>query len=236
MLKIIGITSSEENVNEPLEYTLPKSYVQAIENAGGLPVVLPPIENVEMIREYLEHIDGLLLTGGVDVDPLLFGYEPVPEMGRIDPYRDFFEMHLAKAALEKGMPILGICRGCQLLNIAAGGTVIQDIPSALGRDKVIKHSQTAPRWYATHTVEFTAGSKLERVFGTRNLSINSYHHQAIKDPAPGFTVTALAKDGVVEAIEKEDHPFLIGVQWHPELMFQRNPIFTNLFKSFVEAC
>lgn len=235
-MKIIGITSSQENVNEPLQYTLPKSYVQAIENVSGLPMILPPIDNTEMIKEYLQHIDGLLLTGGVDVDPLLFGDEPTFDMGRIDPNRDFFELHLTKAALEKGLPILGICRGCQMLNIAAGGTIIQDIPSVLGRDKVIKHSQLAPRWYPTHTVEFTAGSKLEQIFGTRNLSINSYHHQAIKEPAPGFTVTALAKDGVVEAIEQMEHRFLIGVQWHPELMFQKNTIFTNLFKSFVESC
>ena len=237
MRKLIGITSSEENTNDPLEFTLPKAYVQAIENAGGLPIILPIIDgDKELIYEMVEHIDGLLLTGGVDVDPLLFGNEPHPDLGRIDPYRDFFEMHLAEAALKKELPILGICRGCQLLNVAAGGTIVQDIPAEYGKDKVIKHAQVAPRWYATHTVQFNTGSRLAQIFGSEELVINSYHHQSVKEPAAGFQATAFAKDGIIEGIEKDNHRFTIGVQWHPEQMFQRNPVFTKLFKSFVDAC
>lgn len=237
MRKVIGITSSQENANEPSEFTSPKSYSKAIEHAGGLPILLPIIdENVELIEEMLEHVDGLLLTGGVDVDPLLFGEQPHRELGRIDPGRDYFELHLAKAAMKKGIPILGICRGCQILNVAAGGTIIQDIPEVLGKQNVIKHQQSAPRWYPTHTARLVEGTKLASIFGEKEISINSYHHQSVNQPAPGFVVSAQATDGVIEAIEFADHPFTIGVQWHPELMWYRCPIFSKLFDRFVASC
>ncbi|AZR72319.1 hypothetical protein BBF96_02270 [Anoxybacter fermentans] len=237
MRKVIGITSSQQTVNDPLEFTLPKLYVRAIENVGGLPLILPIIDkDVALIAEMVERVDGILLTGGVDVDPMLFGEEPHTEMGRIDPERDFFELHLAKIALEKNLPILGICRGCQVLNVAAGGTIVQDIPSFYGKDKVHKHKQTAPRWYPTHSVEIVKGSKLEAIFKTNKITVNSYHHQSVKEPAPGFIVSAKAKDGIIEAIEGIEYKYALGIQWHPELMWQKYPQFKNLFQSFIDAC
>jgi putative glutamine amidotransferase len=237
MRKVIGITSSQENANEPSELISPKSYSKAIEHAGGLPIILPVIEDsVDVIEEMVEHIDGLLLTGGVDVDPLLFGEQPHRKMGRIDPGRDFFELHLVKAALKKGIPILGICRGCQILNVAAGGTVIQDIPHVLGKNNVIKHEQAAPRWYPTHIAKLVEGTKLASIFAESEITVNSYHHQAVNQPGSDFVVAAKAPDGVIEAIELPGHPFAIGVQWHPELMWSRCPIFSKLFEKFVASC
>lgn len=238
MRKLIGITSSQEAAKfYPIEFTLPKLYVRAIEKAGGLPVILPIIEDdPELIREMVERVDGIVLSGGVDVDPLLFGEEPHHDLGRIDPARDFFEMHVAKVALELNKPILGICRGCQMINVVAGGTVIQDIPSAVGVEKVIKHAQNAPRWYVTHTAEIIPGTKLADIFESAELKINSFHHQSVDLPAPGFIVSAKAKDGVIEGIESMNHDYAIGVQWHPELLWEKYPIFTKLFKSLVDAC
>ncbi len=184
----------------------------------------------------VEIVDGILLTGGVDLDPMLFNEEPRPDLGRLDPYRDFFEFHLTEIALKKDIPILGICRGCQILNVVAGGTVIQDITTTFGKENILKHQQRAPRWYPTHSVEIKEGSKLEKIFGCNELKVNSFHHQAIKEPGPGFIASAHAKDGVIEAIEGIDYHYAVGVQWHPELMWEHYSLFVKLFRSLIEFC
>ncbi len=236
-MKVIGITISQEEGDHPRLFTLPKLYAKAIEYADGVPILLPIVEKkLDLISKYLKIVDGILLTGGVDVDPLLFNEEPHPELGRIDPYRDFFELHLARKALEKDIPILGICRGCQLLNVAAGGSLIQDIYANYQNDCLIKHQQKAPRWHPTHTIEIKKGSKLEKIFGCAELSVNSFHHQAVKEAGVGFVASAHAKDGVIEAIEGIEYRYAVGVQWHPELMWEHNSLFFELFKSFVEKC
>ncbi len=190
----------------------------------------------------IESIDGLILTGGEDIDPLKwFGEEPVPATGGIVPVRDFFDIHLVRAAVARGIPVLGICRGEQVINVAFGGTLYQDIPSQAKSKNPVKHRQSAPREYGTHSISVKKDSRLYEILGadvagSGKLSVNSYHHQAVKDVAPGFVVSAYAKDGIVEAIEMKNDPHVIGVQFHPEGLISAGddtflPLFLNLVKA-----
>ena len=237
---MIGITSGtriEASASlrdyEELCY-ISRDYIRAIEEAGGLPVIIPVHEDRELSREYLRVVDGLLLAGGVDLSPHFFGEEPHPKLGSVDIERDEVEMELARLALELDMPILAICRGIQVLNVAAGGTLYQDI-SQLDRT-VLKHRQSAVGWYGSHSIEIVEGTLLHRIVGKTRIRVNSFHHQAVKDPAKGFRVSATAPDGVIEAIESERHRFVLGVQFHPEEMWRRSPEAAALFKAFVAAC
>lgn len=230
MIPVIGITSSYDRVTG--RTFLSRHYVQAVEAAGGLPVILPCLLTEKHSEPILKSIDGLLLSGGVDVDPILYGEEPLPTMGDICPQRDRFELSLTKQALEEDMPIFGICRGIQLLNIAAGGNVLQDIGSAIKNP--LKHDQSGPRWYGTHTIKTLPGSRLSSILGEKTL-VNSFHHQSVDRVADGFKATAWSADGIVEGIESQVHKFVLGVQCHPECMWDRDENILNIFKAFVQA-
>ena len=169
---------------------------------------------------------------GVDIDPLHWGEEPLRQMGRIDPSRDASELALASRALSGGTPVLGICGGVQMLAVAGGGSLWQDLPSQVPGS--LKHDQNAPRWYPTHTARLVPGSQLASWFGGE-VRVNSYHHQAVRDVPPAFVVTASAPDGVIEALEHQSHPFAVGVQWHPETMWNHDQNFDQLFRAFVQA-
>lgn len=246
---VIGVTAGAPppgvmRLHEPIAACyLPASYINAIRQAGARPVILPPSH---MAREcdralgeladplwVLERVDGILLSGGPDPDPWWFGEEPRPGQGRIDPERDAWEIVLARAALEAGMPVLGICRGVQVMAVAAGGALYQDISE--GFPAALKHMQEAPRWFPSHGVEVAQGTKLASVIGAGACRVNSFHHQAIRDPGQGFVVSARAPDGVIEAIESRNQPFALGVQWHPEAMCKRDSRARALFASLVEA-
>jgi putative glutamine amidotransferase len=164
-------------------------------------------------------IDGLLLSGGSDLDPSYYGEEPLPELGTTIPERDAFEVAILEHALERGMPVFGICRGLQVLNVALGGTLYQDLTSQLG-DGSIAHRQQMPKWQWTHEVEVKGGSEIARIMESAELRVNSYHHQAIKDLAGGLVAVAYASDGVIEAAESPNlsKHWLVGVQWHAEAM------------------
>lgn len=231
MIPVIGITGSYDR--DSGRTFLSRYYIQAVEAAGGLPLVIPPILSEAHADKILSFIDGLLLSGGVDVDPLIFGEEPLPAMGDICPRRDQLELSLTRRALAMDMPIFGICRGVQVLNIAAGGGVIQDIGSAI--QGAFKHDQLAPRWYGTHTVHTMPGSKLASVLGGA-IVVNTFHHQAVGRVAEDFEMTAWSLDGVVEGIESKKHRFAVGVQCHPECMWDQNPRILALFQAFIEAC
>jgi putative glutamine amidotransferase len=207
-------------------------YVESVTRAGAEPLVL---SNGDDPRAVLNRVDGLLLTGGLDVDPALYGEAPHPTTEPA-PERDRFEVPLSKAAVERGVPVLAICRGVQVLNVAAGGTLVQDIPSAVRSD--LAHSVDVPKDKIAHEVRVTAGSRLAAALGPGTpldtCSVNSRHHQAIGRIAPQFVMSAVSPDGVIEAIERPDAPFCLGVQWHPE-NFWRTGEFAGLFDAFVAA-
>lgn len=225
MRPLIGITTSTTPDTE--RYYQWKDYVEAVEAAGGIPFLIPPLKYEENIESLLDHIHGLLLSGGPDIDPKYYGDEPTG-VRRIDPEKDFLEINLARAALKRDIPILGICRGCQVLNVAAHGTLHQHVQG-------LKHFQHAPPDYPTHTIVVEKGTRLFRILRESELRVNSFHHQAIKDLAPGFLVSARAPDGVIEGIESPNHRFVIGVQFHIEYLWSSNPSFKRIFIDFVES-
>jgi len=204
-------------------------YVTSLERAGAHVRILDAAKDV--LPDALDECDGLLLTGGVDVDPLVYGETPHPTV-ETDAIRDDYELALAKLAIERDLPLLAICRGVQVLNVAAGGTLIQDLPSQ--HPSATPHSITEPRNAIAHDVAITNGTCLSMLLGAPSLSVNSRHHQAVKDTAPGFVVSAISPDGVVEAIERPASTFCVGVQWHPE-NFWATGQFVGLFQGLVRA-
>jgi putative glutamine amidotransferase len=209
-------------------------YIASIERAGGRARIL---ETSESPRKVVEEIDGLLLTGGGDVDPVFYGEERHPALEDAEPGRDEFEIDLARRAVSTDLPVLAICRGAQVLNVAAGGTLVQDIPTMV--DSAYSHTIREPRNAHAHDVSVSAGSRLERALGgavdsAHTCRVNSRHHQSVGQLGGGLVATAVAPDGVIEGIEKSDAAFCVGVQWHPE-NFCRTGEFSPLFETFVKA-
>lgn len=207
-------------------------YVESVKRAGGEPVLLDRREDP---GRSLDRIDALLLTGGLDVDPVLYGETPHPTT-QPDRPRDEYEIPLSRAAVARDVPIFAICRGVQVLNVAAGGTLIQDIPSSVTTE--LSHSIDLPKDHMAHAVRVTPGTRLAASLGAAapldSCAVNSRHHQAVGRVAPSFAVSALSDDGVVEAIERPESAFCVGVQWHPE-NFWRTGEFAGLFAAFVAA-
>lgn len=208
-----------------------RNYSAATALAGGLPSMAAILEP-ELAPAYAEQYNGLILSGGADVDPVEFGQQPNPNLGMVDVRRDKFEIALYHAFIEAGKPILGICRGLQVINVAAGGTLHQHIGDIAG---TWQHSQQAIDGTPFHEVSLTPGSRLAEGFGTERIRTNTYHHQSIDQVAPGYDVTAVAGDGIIEAIESQSGPFVLGVQWHPEMSFQMHPEHHVPFKLFLDA-
>ncbi len=236
MKPVIGITPSLQDESVMLHRDL----THAVFKAGGIPVILPyPRFHAHGPRQYdieglTERVDGLLLSGGGDIDPTLFGEEPLPGLGQITPDRDRMEIELIQHFMEKDLPVFAICRGCQILNIAAGGTMFQDLYRQ--RRRLLQHFQHAPRHHASHFITIQTNTLLHTITGLDVYKVNSFHHQAVKDPAPDFIASATSRDGVIEAVESRRHRFVLGVQWHPENMTETDEMAQNLFEKFVEAC
>lgn len=231
---VIGITLDSEDPGGYSSfpwYALRQNYCGAVAEAGGLPMALP--HEPELAEAYLARIDGLVVTGGAfDVDPALFGAGTRHATVKLKTRRTQFELAVLRGALERGMPILGICGGQQLLNVVLGGTLIQHIPDEIA--DCLAHEQSNPRDEPGHEVELVAGSRLAAIAGTSRIAVNSSHHQAVKQVAPGCIADAIAPDGVVEGIEDPRRRFCIGVQWHPE--FTLSPADAALYRAFIEAC
>ena len=215
-------------------YEIPQAYLDAILTAGGLPILLPTSLPLTALPELVNRFDGFVLSGGGDVDPALYGGHLDATVHSIDPERDAFECALIPLVLQADKPLLAICRGAQILNVALGGSLYEDIPSAL--PAALRHDwyPNIPRDYLAHTVEIEQGSRLAEILGTRKLRTNSLHHQAIRQPAPALEVVARAEDDVIEAVELPGKRFAIGVQWHPECL-PEEPAMQRLFSEFVNA-
>lgn len=230
---MIGVSGSLEQ-DESKQYIV-RAYMTSLLKAGAIPVLLSVDMDEKQIAICFNHMDGLLLSGGNDVDPLLFGESPASGLDHVNPIRDKLEMILIAEAYRRQMPILAICRGLQSLNVALGGTLYQDLPTqytAPDGSRAILHSQTSPSRYASHMIELDPQSPLRDVFKQETIGVNSFHHQAIKGLATKLTVCARAADGVIEAVYDREQPFVYGVQWHPERMKEGAP----LFGAFSAAC
>ena len=232
----IGITASQ--TREPalgrLFNSVSLSYARGVLEAGGLPVILPVLPGTEAAQ--LEHLDGVLLSGGVDVDPEHFGADHEAGLGEVDPERDAFELELYRLTRERQIPVLAVCRGFQLVNVAEGGTLHQHLPGTTGI--WADHAQTAKPPVLSHRVRIAGGSRLANAleaagFGPETLRVNSYHHQGIRDVAPGLTVNAWAPDGLVEGLEGAE---VLALQWHPELLFETHAEHRLPFEMLVHMC
>ncbi|CAM2941773.1 gamma-glutamyl-gamma-aminobutyrate hydrolase family protein [Hathewaya histolytica] len=205
-------------------------YVQAVINAGGIPFIIPFSKDKSLVEITVEHIDGLILSGGHDVFPLNYNEEPDQKLGEVFPERDEFDFALVAAAKKKQIPVFGICRGFQIINVAHGGTLYQDLSSR--EKKCIKHSQGHSPSLGTHSVKVEKDSMLASILGT-DIRTNSFHHQIIKDVAPSLKAVAYASDGVVEAIESSAGEPIFGTQWHPEMMAATESSMLDLFKHII---
>lgn len=230
---LIGITAG---LNDQEKYqVLSRYFMEAITSQGALPVMLPLTTDEKLLQSYVDELDGFLFSGGADVDPLLFGEYQHPACGSICPLRDEHELTLARLLLKQGSkPVLGICRGLQVLNIALGGDIYQDLPAQYDGN-LIAHRQKQPSYYPSHPVDVAADSLLHRICGSEKLMVNSLHHQAIRKVGQWQTC-ATAPDGVIEAAELPGHPFFLGVQWHPERLYESDSAAKALFSAFVNAC
>jgi putative glutamine amidotransferase len=223
----IGITTY--GVNADGRFTLPARYVEAVRRAGGIPVLIAPGE--PRLAELSEMLDAIVLTGGADIDPALYGEEPHPETYGIDSARDETDLSLARRAVETRTPALCICRGIQVLNVALGGTLIQHLPDVVGER--VPHKKTGG--YVPHAVRVERGSRLAEILRATDSSPASSHHQAIAKVGTGLEVVARAPDGTIEAVEMREHPFLVGVQWHPEHTAGEDEAQQRLFDELVRA-
>ncbi len=224
---VIGITTFDQN--ELGHYHLASAYVEAVRSWGGLPVLLPPDEPDP--AAILEVVDGLIFSGGGDLDPATYHGSVHPTISKVNPKRDTFELTLARLALNTDIPVLGICRGIGVLSVVSGGTLVPHIPDEFG--EVVAHTG-GPDQTVKHQVQISPQSHLAEVMGATVVTVVSLHHQAVRSVPPGWRVAARAYDGVIEALEHEHHPWAIALQWHPELAID-DPVQQRIFQSLVEA-
>lgn len=212
-----------------------RNYVQAVEYAGGLPVLIPILSDLSELDHLLPFLNGILFSGGMDIQPYHYGEQPQPLLRAVDPQLDTFEMALVHWALQRDMPVLGICRGMQLINVALGGTLYQDL--AAQHPGSLQHNRSdLPRRDLAHSMSIDRGSLMMDILQARQLAVNSFHHQAVKEPGEGVRISGWAEDGVVELLEVARRRFVMGVQCHPEDMYRDVAAFTRLFQAFVHIC
>ena len=239
---LIGITSdtgrsrsrAAGNGGEPL-IVLQERYASAIQEAGGVPLILPISSSPAVLRQMADRLDGILVSGGnFDIHPRLYGEEAMASLGKVKQERTQFESALISLALEGNLPLLGVCGGAQAINVALGGSLYQDIAAQI--PAAGEHQQGALKERGGHKIRIHDGTKLCQIVGQEQLEVNTTHHQAVKKPGKGLIVNATAEDGVIEGIESQDHSFVLGVQWHPECLTERDVFQKKIFAAFVAAC
>ena len=239
MKPLIGIVAGvqDEASENPWDRSdkLPRTYGEAVAAAGGIPIILPAGDDEDTVSGALATLSGVLISGGADIDPVLYGdREHHATVTDISKLRDAMDNIVVRSLLERDLPCFGICRGIQSLNAFAGGTLYQDVPSQIGTE--VCHRQTQPGREGTHEIAVSPDSRLAQILGCGTALVNSFHHQAVRDLAPGFVVSATARDGVIEAIERPAARFCLAVQFHPEVMAPYDALMRRLFEAFVVAC
>jgi putative glutamine amidotransferase len=240
MRPLIGVTCSREvggawglySPGDYMDYTY-DAYTRAVHHCGGASVLIPVSQKPDTLRTILDRLNGLLLSGGPDINPRFYGEEPLAGLGEIDEALDRMELEATKMALQKDLPIFAVCRGIQVLNVALGGTLYQDIANQVRES--INHTQKADKSINTHSIKIERKTLLYNLFRTGEIWVNGKHHQAIKDLAPGLIISARASDGIIEAVEYTENKFILGVQWHPEGTWEVDPHSKRLFRAFVRA-
>ena len=240
---LIGVTTQSLQAIDGIPEGLPNSvvmnqrYYHAVASAGAAPVLIPLLDDLDTLRAIYERTDGILIPGGVDMDPGTFGEKPHARLGRIDPARDRVELQLVKWAVEDRKPVLGLCRGLQVINVALGGTLYQDLdaefPNAIKHDYFPTHGYS--RDHLAHDVAVEAGSRMRHALTSSAVPVNSMHHQGIKTLASSLVASAVAPDGLIEAAESMNDSYIVGVQWHPEVFELSEPSSGVLFTDFVQA-
>jgi len=232
--RTVAVTAGIRQDGDTSRVRLTAAYVTALENAGLVPVIIPPLSENGAAASILDMVSGLVLTGGEDVDPARYGETPHPKIRSVSAPRDATETALIREARARRTPVLAICRGIQILNVALGGTLVQDISSEC--DTTIAHDDEGPRDSRTHEITIESGSRIEAAMGTAQCSVNSFHHQSVKDVAEGMRITARSPDGVIEGLESVDEAWwVMAVQWHPEEMTESpDPWDRGLFNAFAQ--
>lgn len=234
-LPIIGITGDITRAKFYANFWNKRSgindaYIRAVERANGIPIILP-VSNSDYVSSIVKKVDGFIFSGGCDISPFHYNEEPLSEIKEMNPERDVFELALLKEVLQQGKPILGICRGAQILNIALGGTLYQD--TSYNKSFNLQHLQQSEPALPIHGIETKKGSFIHSIIGDKSY-VNSIHHQILRDIGEGLEVTAWSSDSAVEAIEKKNEDFVIGLQWHPEIMSRNNEQMQNIFNELIK--
>jgi putative glutamine amidotransferase len=227
-----GLEQAGSKTDQEPMFSLASRYCDAIQNAGGLPIIIPHSPSRTQISDLLQRVDGLLISGGgFDIDPSHYGEQPIANLGKIKAQRTFTEMESIALGLQRDLPMLGICGGAQAINVALGGSLYQDIATQ------VPNAQEHQRNHSNgHTIELLRGTLLHKIFNRRTMKVNTTHHQAIRNPGKGLVINATAPDGLIEGIESTKHSFVLGVQWHPEVLAPRSPEQRKIFSSFISIC
>lgn len=230
-----GIPSDRNHSQSEPTFFLPQRYVSAVEQAGAIALILPANDASCGLRRYMNLLDGLVISGGnFDIHPHYYGEKPINQLGVIKPQRTEFELELATSALKRDLPVLGICGGAQAINVVLGGSLYQDIAAQL--PDAGEHQQSARKTVGGHRVQVQDGTRLRKIIGRQSLEVNTTHHQAIKKLGRGLVVNAVAGDGVIEGIESTRHEFVLGLQWHPEVLAPRQMLQQRIFLAFAAIC
>jgi putative glutamine amidotransferase len=239
---LIGITADLAEPPQPSSHGarestifMPRRYCRVVENNGGMPILLPFTRSRALMRQFIDRLDGLLISGGnFDIHPSYYGENPIKKIGAIKEERTEFELEMTHLALKRDLPLLGICGGAQAINVALGGSLYQDI--ATQAPHADQHEQGAKKEIGGHKVIITGGTRLEKILRRRTLEVNTTHHQAVNALGQGLVVNATAEDGLIEGIESPRHSFVLGVQWHPEVLAPRHVPHRRIFSFFIDSC